>query len=448
MLETIAPIRNAGARPATPGRVAVLSVHTSPQDQPGTGDSGGMNVEIREVAERLAAQGVRVDVFTRCRGRQVAEVEEVGPGQRLIQVKAGPCAPVDKEDLPGLLPAFLGGVLDRTRREGDAYDVVHSHYWLSGWVGRSAKEIWGVPLVASFHTLGRVKNAALAAGEGPEPRRRLAGEEGVVAHADRILAPTPAEVANLVGLYGADPERIRIVPGGVDHSVFFPRDRRAARARAGLRGRPVLFVGRLQTHKGPDLAMRALARALELEPEATRDVELVVVGGPSGGAGHRASVERLRQLAESLGIAARVRFLPPQPQQRLADLYSGAEVVLVPSRSESFGLVALEAQASGTPVVAADAGGLRYVVLDGTTGFVVPGHDPVEYARPLATLLSQPRRARAMGRAAAGHALRFSWEGTAARVLEVYREVLTAPDAAPGSEVAGLEPSSTACASR
>ncbi len=185
-------------------RIAVLSLHTSPLDQPGTGDSGGMNVYIRAAAERLAARGVDVDVFTRCRSRDVREVEELSPGSRIIRVKAGPCDPVPKADLPRFLPEFLGGVLQRERREGRGYDVVHSHYWLSGWVGRSTKEIWGVPLVASFHTLGKVKNYSLARGEPPEPSHRLAGEEAVIEEADRIMAATPAEAAHLVGLYGAE----------------------------------------------------------------------------------------------------------------------------------------------------------------------------------------------------------------------------------------------------
>src|SRR5436305_5077632 len=216
-----------GSRP----RVAVFSLHTSPLDQPGTGDSGGMNVYIRAVAERLAAQGVEVDVFTRCRGRGVADVEEVSSGTRVIQVKAGPCAPVPKAELPRYLPPFLGGVLRRAADEGRPYDVVHSHYWLSGWVGRATKEIWGAPLVASFHTLGKVKNYSLARGELPEPATRLVGEEAVISEADRILAPTPAEAAHLVGLYQPDPSRIRIVPPGADHDLLRPRPKAGARAR-------------------------------------------------------------------------------------------------------------------------------------------------------------------------------------------------------------------------
>ena len=416
-----------------PRRVAMLSVHTSPLDQPGTGDSGGMNVYIREVAERLTQQGVRVDVFTRCNGRGGPTVTEAWPGGRLIQVKAGPCAPVSKVDLPPFLPAFLGGVLDRQRDEGAGYDVVHSHYWLSGWVGDSAKEIWGVPLVASFHTLGRVKNRSLGDGEGPEPESRLRGERRVIERADRILAPSPEEAASLVGLYGADPERIRVVPGGVDHETFFPRARDEARDRLRLGPGPLaLFVGRLQPHKGPDVAIRAVAEAVRRDPEAARDLRLAVVGGPSGG-GHADEMTALMRLASDSGIADRVLFLPPQAQVRLADLYAAADAVLVPSRSEAFGLVALEAQACGTPVIAARTGGLRFVVAEGSTGFLVPGHDPAGYAERLLTLLRHPGVARRMGRAAATHALRFSWDVTAAEILDVYAEVLGAGDRAPAA---------------
>jgi D-inositol-3-phosphate glycosyltransferase len=430
----------AATSPGDRPRVAVLSFHTSPQDQPGTGDSGGMNVYVREVAERVAEQGVDVDVFTRCAGRGVPTVEELGPGNRLIQVQAGPCAPVDKQDLSHLVPGFLSGVLERQQAEGARYDVVHSHYWLSGWVGDRMKEIWGVPLVASFHTLGKVKNRSLARDEGPEPESRLEGEARVVADADRILAPTPAEAAHLVGLYGADPDRIRIVPGGVDHEVLFPRSREEARRRLHLTGiRLVVFVGRLQPHKGPDVAIRALAEAVALAPEATRDLVLAVVGGPSGRSSAGDEVARLMDLASALGVGERVVFFPPQPQRRLADFYAAAEAVLVPSRSESFGLVALEAQACGTPVIAADTGGLRFVVRDGETGFLVAGHDPGDYADRLLRLLSDRVGARRMSDAATVHALRFSWDTTAAEIVDVYREVLGVapssrrvdPDAAP-----------------
>ena len=403
-------------------RVAVLSVHTSPLDQPGSGDSGGMNVYIRAVAERLAEHDVEVDLFTRCRGGDGPEVLDIGPGARVVTVKAGPCAPVPKDELPRFLPEFLGGVLARARLEDRPYDILHSHYWLSGWVGRSAKGALGVPLVASFHTLGKVKNYSLARGEPPESSARLQGEERVIAEADRILAPTPSEAAQLVGLYRADPDHIRIVPPGVDHTIFFPRSKEDARARLHLTDMCLaLYVGRLQPHKGPDVAIRTLAEAVARDPE--RCLMLAIVGGPSGTA-HAGEVEHLFQLATALGVQDRVILFPPQPQARLADFYAAADVVLVPSRSESFGLVALEAQACGTPVVAAAVGGLRHVVDDGRSGFLVQGHDPSDHADRMLEILERPELARALGRAAAREALRFTWDATAAELAVVYRELL------------------------
>ena len=403
-------------------RIAVVSVHTSPLDQPGTGDSGGMNVYIREVADRLAAQGVAVDLFTRCRGEDAPEVLDVGDGVRLITIEAGPCEPVAKADLPRYLPQFLDGVLHRAELDGP-YDVVHGHYWLSGWVGRSAKEIWSVPLVASFHTLGKVKNYSLARGESPEPEERLDGEERVIAGADRILAPTPSEAAQLVGLYKADPDAIRIVPPGVDHTLFAPRELHEARARLHLDPEMclALYVGRLQPHKGPDVAVRTLAEAVVRDPE--RCLVLAVVGGPSGES-HGEEVVRLMELASALGVADRVMLFPPQPQARLADFYSAADVVLVPSRSESFGLVALEAQACGTPVVAAAVGGLRHVVDDGGSGFLVEGHDPADHAERVLQILRDPDLAARLGEAGIRQAMRFTWDVTSSELLRVYRELM------------------------
>jgi D-inositol-3-phosphate glycosyltransferase len=385
-----------------------------------------MNVFIRAAAERVAANGVDVDVFTRCRGLDLPEVQSLGGRSRLIQVKAGPCAPVPKDELPRYLPEFLGGLLSRERLEDGGYDLVHSHYWLSGWVGRSAKEIWGVPLVASFHTLGKVKNYSLALGEKAESPGRLSGEERVIAEADRLVAATPSEAAQLVGLYRADPGRIRIVPPGVDHILFSPRPRDEARARLHLVGvRLLVFVGRLQAHKGPDLAVRALAEAIARDPVGTADVVLAIVGGPSG-SGHGAEVARLIDLAAALGVGERVMLFPPQPQARLADFYSAAEAVLVPSRSESFGLVALEAQACGTPVVAAAVGGLRFVIENGVTGYLVEGHDPADHADRILALLDDPAAAGRMGAAAIERSMRFSWESTANEMLSVYQELFAA----------------------
>ena len=409
--------------PATPTRAAVISFHTSPLDQPGTGDSGGMNVYIKAVAERLAGQGVEVDIFTRAKGSSGPAQVQLGPGQRLVQVDAGPASPVPKSELPRYLPAFLGGVLAHAKAEGEPYDVVHSHYWLSGWIGQSTKQVWGVPLVSSFHTLGKVKNRLRAQGEDAEPAERLSGEERVIVRSDRILAPTPAEAAQLVGLYGADPERIRVVPPGVDHTLFFPRARRDAADRLHLTGaRLLLFVGRLQAHKGPDVAVRALAELIARDPQGTEDVVLAVVGGPSGPL-QGAEVAHLMDLASSLGVGERMMLFPPQPQSRLADFYAAAEAVIVPSRSESFGLVALEASASGTPVVAAATSGLRHVVVEGVSGFLVEGHDPADYAERLARILGDPAGAKRMGDAGVVHSIRFSWDATANEISTVYREL-------------------------
>lgn len=427
-------------RPSPPARVAVISLHTSPRDQPGSGDSGGMNVYVLSVARRLAEQGVEVDVFTRSRGDGSPAIESLSPGARLVQVQAGPDAPLPKEDLPAVLPEFLDGVVSLAANEADAaphrhhpYDVVHSHYWLSGWVGSRAKEIWGVPHVTSFHTLGKVKNYSLARGDRPEPPVRLAGEERVVHGADRILAPTPTEAAHLVGLYGADPGRIRIVPPGVDRSIFAPRPREEAKARLHLTNlRLLLFVGRFQPLKGPDVAIRALAEAIARAPDLTRDLVLGMVGGPSGGEVGSDEVARLMHLATTAGVGDRVMLFPPQPHERLADFYSAAEAVLVPSRSESFGLVALEAQACGTPVIAAATGGLRYAVAHQVSGLLVEGHDPGDHARGILTVLGEPDTAARLSAGAARHAGRFSWDSTAAETRRLYLELAGRGDAERG----------------
>jgi D-inositol-3-phosphate glycosyltransferase len=396
------------------GRIAVLSLHSSPLDQPGTGDSGGMNVYVDAVARRLAAEGVEVDVYTRCAGRGVPEVEEPAPGFRVIQVPAGPCAPVAKDVLPGLVPPFADALLDR----GRAYDLVHAHYWLSGQAAASAARRWGVPLVATFHTLARVKNLALP--EDPEPPVRVGGERAVVAQADRILASTPGEAADLHRLYDASPARIRVVPPGVDMSLFRPLGRDGARQRLGLGGRRVLlFVGRFQPTKGPDLAVRTLGEVVRRAPSS--DVVLAMVGGPSGPDG---STENLRSLAAAEGVGDRVVFLPPMPHRDLPSIYAAADAVLMPSRSESFGLVALEAQACGVPVIAAAVGGLRSVADDGVTGYLVPEQDPGSYAERVLAILGDRGRAGRLSRAAVRRARAFPWDATAGRTLSVYAEVV------------------------
>jgi D-inositol-3-phosphate glycosyltransferase len=404
---------------------AMLSVHTSPVDQPGTGDSGGMNVYIRSVATRLEERGIDIDLFTRCRGGVDHETKHLTKHAHVVSIKAGPCEPIPKAVLPRYLPEFLGGVIRHARMNDRHYDLVHSHYWLSGWVGNALHDLWNVPLVSSFHTLGKVKNYSLAPGEAAEPTARIDGEMRVIAASDRILAPTPAEAGQLVGLYRADPDHIRLVPAGVDHVMFTPRDREQARERLYLKGlRLALFVGRLQPHKGPDIAIRTVAESIALDPVATKDLQLAIVGGPSGS--DIGEIDRLLDLIAALGINDRVIFFPPQPQERLAGFYAAADVVLVPSRSESFGLVALEAQACGTPVVAARVGGLPFVVEDDRTGYLVDGHDPREHARRMLDIVRDPALQARLGHEAAYRALRFTWDVTADEIARVYRDVVPA----------------------
>ena len=409
----------------TAPRAAVLSVHTSPVDQPGIGDSGGMNVFIRAVATRLEERGIDVDLFTRCRGGVDHETKHLTSHAHVVSIKAGPCEPIPKAELPRYLPEFLGGVIRHAKMNDRRYDLVHSHYWLSGWVGDALRDLWNVPLVSSFHTLGKVKNYSLAYGEAPEPTSRIAGEGRVIERSARILAATPTEAGELVGLYRADPGHIRLVPPGVDGAVFQPRDRTKARDRLHLKGlRLALFVGRLQAHKGPDVAIRTVAEAIACDPLATRDLQLAIVGGPSGA--DTGEVARLMELAVALDVADRVIFFPPQAQERLADFYAAADVVLVPSRSESFGLVALEAQACGTPVIASRVGGLPFVVEDDRTGFLVEGHDPRAHTAPLLAILRDHALRDRLGTEAARRALRFTWDATADEVARVYRELLAA----------------------
>jgi D-inositol-3-phosphate glycosyltransferase len=403
-------------------RVAVLSVHSSPLAPPGVGDSGGMNVTIRALAGELARAGIESDLYTRATSTDDPPVVELQPGVRLLHLPAGPPAPVPKQALPRYLCAFLCALLRAGERYGP-YDVLHSHYWVSGWVARLARERWDSPMVHSFHTLGRVKNLSLADGDEPEPPTRLAGEERVAAAADCLLAPTPVEARQLVELYGADPARVRVVPYGVDRARFHPGDREAARAALGVTRPHVLaFVGRLQPLKAPDVAVLALAALARQRPDL--DVELLVIGGASGNG--NAEPARLARLAADAGVADRVRFLAAQPHDRLATVYQAADLVLMPSWSESFGLVALEAQACGTPVVAAEVGGLQHAVGDGTTGVLVDSHQPEVWAGAVARLLSNPRRLAAMGTAAARFAGVHGWDRTAARLLGIYGDLVQA----------------------
>lgn len=408
-------------------RAAVLSVHTSPLDPPGTGDAGGMNVYIVQTATRLARRGVEVEVFTRATSSGLPPVVELAPGVTVRHIMAGPYGGLAKNHLPAQLCAFTAGVLRaEARREPGYYDVVHSHYWLSGQVGWLARDRWGVPLVHTAHSLAKVKNAALAHGDEPEPAARVLGEQQVVAEADRLVANTAAETAQLIELYGADPARTATIAPGVDLEVFTPGSRDAARAALGLPAGAVIlaFIGRIQPLKGPDVLLLATAEMLRRQPALRERLRVLIVGGPSGKG--LAGPAGLYQLAAKLGIAEQVRFAPPQSGAALVAVYRAADVVAVPSYSESFGLVALEAQACGTPVVAADVGGLPVAVADGTSGRLVGSHHPSDWADVLATVALHPSYRRLLSAGAVQHAQTFSWERTTEALLRVYADAAAA----------------------
>jgi D-inositol-3-phosphate glycosyltransferase len=414
-----------------PRRVAVLSVHTSPLDQPGTGDAGGMNVYVLETSRRLAELGVAVDVFTRATSSALPPEAEVAPGVLVRHVVAGPYEGLAKADLPAQLCPFTSEVLRvEAQHEPGFYDLVHSHYWLSGEVGRVAAARWGVPLVHSAHTLAKVKNASLAEGDTPEPLGRLVGEDRTVAQADRLVASTPDEARQLRELYAAREDQVVTVAPGVDLELFRMADASAARTRLGVPPDAVvlLFVGRIQPLKAPDVLLRAVPPLLERAPELRGRLQVMVVGGPSGTGLDRP--EALQKLASSLGIADLVRFEPPAPPERLADHYRAADVTVVPSHSESFGLVALESQACGTPVVAAAVGGLPTAVRDGVSGLLVDSRDPADFAAALDRLVTSPRLRARLSAGAREHAERFSWGRTAEGLLAAYRGALVRPELA------------------
>ncbi len=402
----------------------MLSVHTSPLAQPGTGDAGGMNVYVLQTALQLARRGTEVEIFTRATSSNVPPVQEAGPGVLVRNVVAGPFEGLDKHDLPTQLCPFTAEVLrQEARHQPGHYDLVHSHYWLSGQVGWLARDRWRVPLVFTAHTLAAVKNAALAEGDCPEPATREIGEKQVIAEADRMVANTAEEARQLVELYSADAERIDVVPPGADLARYRPGDKAAARAELGLAAdeKIVAFVGRIQPLKAPDVLVRAAAELLRTDP--ARNLRVLIVGGPSGSGLERP--DALIELAAELGITDRVTFLPPQPPDRLVQVYRAADLVAVPSYNESFGLVAIEAQATGTPVLAADVGGLGTAVRHGETGLLVAGHRIPDWAAALGTLLDEPRRLRAMRDRAVEHAANFSWEHTADGLLASYAAALS-----------------------
>lgn len=397
-------------------------VHTSPLDQPGAGDAGGMNIYVVESAERMAAMGVSVDIFTRRHDPELADIVEISDGVRVRHLNIG-AYDLKKEELPSMIPNLANAFTSVL--ETEKYDVLHSHYWISGKVAMPAAKKFGIPLAHTMHTMARVKNMNLAEGEMPEPMIRVQGETQVVAAANALIANTDAEAASLVSLYEACPDNVSVVSPGVDLYTFTPgTGRKVARDIVGLPqdAHVLAFVGRIQPHKGPEVLIRAVAEMLSHSPHLRPKLITVIMGGASGsGVGE---VERLKDLTSWLGINDVVRFIDPVPRAELPQWYRAADLVCVPSYSESFGLVALEAQACGTPVVATAVGGLRTAVADGISGVLVDGHDPRAWSSVLARLLQEPQRRVLLSMRAIEHASHFGWDATARGTLDIYDRII------------------------
>jgi D-inositol-3-phosphate glycosyltransferase len=384
-----------------------------------------MNVYIAETAKRIAARGIEVEIFTRATSLSEPEVTELAPGVFVRHIPAGPFEGLRKEDLPAQLCAVTAGVLraEAAKNEG-FYDLVHSHYWLSGQVGWIAQERWGVPLVHTMHTMARVKNLTLAQGDAPEPAIREIGEEQVVTAADRLVANTHAEAKELIELYHADPNRVRVVHPGVDLEVFVPGNQIAARNDLGVAEDAIvlLFVGRIQPLKAPDVLLKAAAEILKRSPELRSQLVVAICGGPSGSGLERP--DSLVTLADQLGISDVVKFMPPTSRAELVKWFQAASVCVVPSYSESFGLVAIEAQACGTPVIAARVGGLPTAVRDGISGVLVDGHEADTWASQIMSVVSNEDLRSKLAKGAIAHASHFGWEDTTDKLISVYNEAV------------------------
>lgn len=409
----------------------MLSVHTCPLAALGGKDTGGMNVYVRELSRELGRQGIAVDVYTRSQDATVPHLVEPWPQVRIIHVPAGPEAPLDRRLLFPYLPAFVQEVRARAASESLAYDVLHSHYWLSGWVALELQRDWHVPIIQMFHTLGRMKNAVASGPRWREAHERTQVETDIMRRVDRIVAATPVDLSQMVELYGADASKITVMSPGVDLELFRPIPKAEARRYVGLRDdaeRLLLFVGRLDPVKGLNVLLEAVCHLIrDLAPSGQRSISLAVIGGDSE------SVEAVRgeaicldEVKERFGLKEMVAFLGSRSQDTLPYYYSAADVCVMPSLYESFGLVALEAMACGTPVVASRVGGLPHVVRDGETGLLVPENDPEALADGLKRILTDGDLRRRLGENAHQVAQGYSWQQVAGATAQLYQELIAA----------------------
>jgi len=409
-------------------RIAMLSYHTCPLATLGGKDTGGMNVYVRELTRQLGQMGIHVDVFTRSQDDHVPHVlHELGYGNRVVHVPAGPEHPVSKQEMANYIPQFVEGIKAFACDKGLHYDIIHSHYWMSGIAAAALSDHWaGTPIVHMFHTLGEMKNRIARSDAEREGEYRLNGERQVIGRVNRIIVATLAELTQLRFLYKADPNKMVIIPPGVDVGHFYPIPSDEAKTYIGLKpeNRMILFVGRIEPLKGVDTLLQAMS-CLQLK-DAQRPVHLAIIGGDPSASPEQMTVEmaRLQKLCEVLGLDESVVFLGKRDQDKLPYYYSAAEVLVMPSHYESFGMVALEAMACGTPVIASEVGGLAYLVRDGETGFTIPAEEPETLCDKLTWLLNDAELHATMSKKAAEYAQDYAWEKIAKQIVGVYQELV------------------------
>ncbi len=409
--------------------IAMLSYHTCPLATLGGKDTGGMNVYVAELTRHLGMLGIHVDIFTRSQDDHMPHVmHNLGYGNRVVHIPAGPEVPLPKSDIPAYIPRFVSGIKRFAGDKGINYDLIHSHYWMSGIAAESLKKDWDVPVLQMFHTLGKMKNRVAQSPDEMEGEYRIEGEMQVMAMADRIIAATQAEEAQLEFLYGVKPNKITVIPPGVNISRFYPIPEDEAKEAIGVPREDgvLLFVGRIEALKGIDVLLNALALMKQQGVFATHPHYLAIIGGDPDGSNQSLTAEmaRIKELCKELGIGDLVVFLGKRDQETLPYYYSAAEVLIMPSHYESFGLVALEAMACGTPVVASQIGGLGFLVQDGVTGYVVPDGDAQMLSQKLTQLIQNPDLLNRLGNQAAEYAVNYRWENITQQILEVYHQLL------------------------
>jgi D-inositol-3-phosphate glycosyltransferase len=408
-------------------RIAVLSVHTCPLALLGGKKTGGMNVYVRDYSRELGRQNIQVDVFTRSQDDcQPMIKHDLGYGGRVIHIPAGPEKPIPIADIIHYLDDFVTGVLDFALEEGIQYDIIHSHYWLSGLVAEKLRDIWGIPFVHMFHTLGHMKNRIALSESERAPQERIDGEHHVIKAADRLIAATPAEEAQLNWLYGADMDKVRVVSPGVDLERFSPIPTKQAKEAVGIcpDDKNIIFAGRIEPLKGVDTLLRAMSLIQKRHPEVIEKACVAIIGGDPWAETPDAEMARLQELRAELGIIDTVAFLGAKDQEILPNYYAAAEMVVMPSHYESFGMVALEAMAMGTPVIASEVGGLAFLVRDNENGFHIPSRDPEALADRIYCLLTDEACRERLGHQARYYALQYDWEIIVQRLLRVFEEVV------------------------